>query len=87
MTEILINTALFLLCAFAATYTPWVKGLAGIRASSAHQVSFGLLVLDLYVFSLNETIRESGTLYGVAFSFIPLAVGGFVFYSIRTSSR
>lgn len=83
MTEILVNTALFLVVVFALTYTPWVKGLRYEHAPMFHQVAFVLLVLDLYLFSLNETIRETGLLYGFLFSMIPLAVGAVVFCAMR----
>lgn len=87
MTDILINTALLLVAIFAATYTPWAKRRAGKHAPAIHQAVFAALVLDLYLFSLNETIRESGLLYGVSFSIIPLAVGAVVLSRIRESGR
>ena len=87
MTEILVNTALFLLGLFAASFTPWAARRAGKNTSAIRQGVFGALVLDLYLFSLNETIHESGLLYGVSFSMIPLAVGAVVFYCIRKAGR
>lgn len=87
MTEILVNTALFLLGLFAATFSPWAARRAGKYTSAIRQGVFGTLVLDLYLFSLNETIHESGLLYGLSFSMIPLAVGAVVLHCIREAHR
>lgn len=87
MTEILVNAAIFLLAIFSVTYTPWAKRLSGKHAPATHRAVFAALVIDLYLFSLNETIRESGVLYGVSFSMIPLAVGAIVFSRMRESGR
>lgn len=85
MTEALVNIALFLAAALALTYTPWAKRIACDRAAFVQQAVFIALVIDLYLFSLNETIRETGVLYGVSFSMIPLAAGAVVLFCIRRS--
>lgn len=87
MTEALINIALFLGAVLAATYTQRVRRLAGKHAGAAQQAAFALLVLNLYLFSLNETIRESGVLYGVSFSMIPLITGATVLAVFRKARR
>ncbi|NVL49990.1 hypothetical protein F2S72_09590 [Pseudomonas syringae pv. actinidiae] len=87
MNQFLLNTALFVLAFLAVSYTPRAKRMAGAMAAIVHQTAFAVLVLDLYVFSLVDTIRESGLLYGVSFSMIPLAVGSIVLCGMRDPGR
>lgn len=83
MTEILINIALFLAAVLAVSFTRRAERAAGDRAGLFQQAVFVALVLDIYLFSLNETIRETGVLYGLAFSVIPLAAGAVVLCCMR----
>lgn len=83
MTEILVSIGLFIAGALAVTFTPWGKRAAGNRAGFVQQTVFATLVLDLYLFSLNETIRETGVFYGVTFSTIPVVAGAVVLSCMR----
>lgn len=84
MTEILVNIGLILTAVLGVSFTPWAGRAAGDRVGLIQQAVFVALVLDLYLFSLNETIRETGVLYGLAFSVIPLAAGAVVLSCMRS---
>lgn len=84
MTEIIINGAMFLAAVLGAAYTPWAKRIAGARTDALRRWVFKLLVGSLYVFSLNETITETGITYGLAFSVIPLIAGAVVLNMMKS---
>lgn len=79
MTESLINITMLLATALAAVSTPWSKRRIGARTASIQRLIFKALVTALYLFSLHETIKEDGALYGIIFSLIPLIAGAVVF--------
>nr|WP_192963189.1 hypothetical protein [Pseudomonas fluorescens]CEK41964.1 hypothetical protein PQBR57_0011 [Pseudomonas fluorescens SBW25] len=84
MTGILVNIGLFLAAVLAVSFNPRAERAAGDRAGLIQQAVFVALVSDLFLFSLNETIRETGVLYGLAFSLIPLAAGAVVLSCMRS---
>ncbi|HBO2935238.1 TPA: hypothetical protein L4R50_000234 [Pseudomonas aeruginosa] len=79
MTEILTSAAVILCALLALSFTKPISWLPG-KARTYQQAILRLLVGVLFVFSLHETSRETGLIYGVLFSLIPLFAGTVVIY-------
>jgi hypothetical protein len=72
MTHWILNIAIaqFLLLAVLAS-----PPLRSRFAPRIRRYTFASLVVTLWVFSLHETISESGAIAGIAFSIVPLVAG------------
>lgn len=78
MTHIIVSFALFLTAAFAVTFLPPVKARARSKTPMLQRSIFKLLVGMLWVFSMHDLIDESGVVYGVLFSLVPVIAGAVV---------
>ncbi|MFL1449292.1 hypothetical protein ACI77O_12925 [Pseudomonas tritici] len=75
MTQIFAGAILTLLVALSIFSLPPVKARLGVRASRWQGALFKSLLCALWAFSMNETINETGVLYGILFSLLPLPAG------------
>ena len=85
MTHVLVSIALFLATALTVAFVPPVKAVAGVLATRVQRALFTLLVVVLWAFSMHDLTSESGLLYGMAFSLVPLIAGGVVLCLMRRS--
>ncbi len=80
MTEILTSSAVVLCGLLALSFAPPIsRRLPGAPRSYQRKLLKGLIGV-LIVFSLYETISETGLMYGVLFSLIPLVAGAVVLH-------
>lgn len=79
MTELLTSAAVILCALLALSFTKPILCFPG-SPRVCQQAILRLLVGVLVAFSLHETIRETGLIYGLLFSLIPLFAGAVVIH-------
>lgn len=87
MTHILATTMLLILACVTVSFLPSVSRRLKGAAGRVQRGSFAVLVGVFWVFSLHETIKETGFVYGVLFSLIPLAAGAVVLSRMAASKQ
>ncbi|MEX6780328.1 hypothetical protein [Pseudomonas aeruginosa] len=80
MTELLTSAAVILCALLALSFTKPIHCLIPGSPRAYQQTILRLLVWVLVAFSLLETIRETGLIYGLLFSLIPLFAGAVVIH-------